>query len=208
MKDVGREVYHAINYLYPVERITDEKKIEELKYYFGIDGSILKMSGMSLLVAKLESLSRKALSETFFIVGILLLLALFIVYRSLKVVLISLVPLLMAIIATFTAMLYLGIKFNYMNIVALPLLLGMGIDNNIHIINRYLRDKRDLVKVISETGKATLLTSMTTMAAFSTLIFTNHSGLISFGSVVFMGMGFCLIASLVVLPSLLQMIKK
>jgi len=82
----------------------------------------------------------------------------------------------------------------------------MGIDDSIHMLQRYFENNdRSIFTVITTTGRAILLTSLTTMLGFGSLIFTGHSGLASLGIVTSAGIGFCLLSSFFILPGLIVM---
>lgn len=92
-----------------------------------------------------------------------------------------------------------GIKYNLANIVALPLIIGVGIDNAVHLIHRHAQD-RDVPKTFERTGGAVILSSLTTMIGFGSLALATHRGLASLGHVLFIGVGSCLVAVLLGLP--------
>ena len=94
-------------------------------------------------------------------------------------------------------------------ILALPLIIGIGIDDGVHLIHRYHYEGKDAIfTVFSSTGKAIIITSLTTMLAFGSLIFAIYRGFGSLGSALFLGVGTCLLASLFILPALLAMTEK
>ena len=135
-------------------------------------------------------------------------LVLFVIYKRISLVFVSMIPLVMGLTATVILMITFGIKFNYINIIGFPLIIGMGIDDSIHMIYRYFENNdKNIGATIEQTGRAVLLTSLTTMCGFGSLIFTAHSGLMSLGIITVTGIGFCLIASLFVLPGLLMLLK-
>ena len=97
----------------------------------------------------------------------------------------------------------LGLKLNMMNIMVLPLIIGIGIDDGIHIMHRYIIEK-DLDIVFKSTGKAILLTSLTTMLAFGSLWFSTYRGLGSLGISLFIGAATCFLATLFIIPLILK----
>jgi predicted RND superfamily exporter protein len=195
----------SVCYAYPTTRIDDEEQIEELSSALGIDGKNLRLVGMSLMTTRLERLIQEQFRViTVFIAGVLALMLAFIC-RRLHLVILSVVPLLLSLVATITAMVVFDLKLNYMNIVAFPLILGMGIDNSIHMLYRYFEEgKRSVSSTIGEAGKAIALTSLTTIAGFASLTFTEHNGLISLGILTSIGIGTCFLTTVLVLPGLLM----
>jgi predicted RND superfamily exporter protein len=86
---------------------------------------------------------------------------------------------------------------------AVPIIIGIGIDDGVHIIHRYnVEGSRKHTAVFSSTGRAILLTSLTTMLAFGSLWFASFSGLSDLGVVLLIGVGACFVATVLVIPVL------
>lgn len=103
----------------------------------------------------------------------------------------------------------LGWKLNFFNIIVLPLLLGMGQDDALHLVERHREEvertgKSNLGRVLREAGGAIFITTLTTVWGFSGILFANHRGLESMAWAAVLGMTLALIASVVVLPFLLE----
>lgn len=99
----------------------------------------------------------------------------------------------------------LGWTLNLFNLVALPLLVGMGQDDSLHIVHRYREEGPGrLRQVLRETGGAVVLTTVTTVIGFSSMLFVDHVGLRSLGWTAVVGMTLCLVASLTVVPACLR----
>ncbi len=91
----------------------------------------------------------------------------------------------------------------------LPLIIGIGIDDGVHILHRYRVEGPGKIRtVFSSTGKAVLLTSITTMLAFGSLVFATYRGLGSLGIALFIGVGACFLTSIIVLPALLGLTER
>jgi len=100
-------------------------------------------------------------------------------------------------------------KLNFFNIIVLPLLLGMGQDDALHLVERHREEvertgKSNLGRVLREAGGAIFITTITTVWGFSGILFANHRGLESMAWAAVLGMTLALIASVVVLPFLLE----
>lgn len=118
-----------------------------------------------------------------------------------------LTPLLLAALWTCAAAVLLGIQFNFANIIVLPLLLGMGVDNGIHMVHRF-RTAPPLDGTIlgTSTARAVVLSALTNTSAFSNLAISPHQGTASMGIMLSLGITLMLMCTLVVLPSLLALI--
>jgi predicted RND superfamily exporter protein len=118
----------------------------------------------------------------------------------------ALTPLLAGVAYMLGASALLGIDLNPANAVAIPLILGIGIDDGIHIVHRY-RERKDVGQAVRLTGRAVIMTSLTTMVGFGSLSTSHFPALASLGHIALLGIGSCLLTSLLLLPSLLWAIN-
>jgi predicted RND superfamily exporter protein len=126
-------------------------------------------------------------------------------FRSIKTTLVSLVPLIISAVWLFGLMGLFDIEFTIINVIGFPLLVGIGIDDGVHVIHRYRREgKLKLSYSISSIGKAILLTSITTILGFASLLQSDYRGYIGLGLVVSIGIGLCFITSILILPAILK----
>ena len=126
--------------------------------------------------------------------------------RSFVDVFLILTPLLTALVWVMGFMYVFDIKLNLYNMVAFPTIIGMGIDNGVHVFHRYREaGKGSLRLVLRTTGIALLATSLTTMVGFSGLVPAHHPALTSSGVLSLVGLGCCFITSVTLLPALLQL---
>jgi predicted RND superfamily exporter protein len=139
-----------------------------------------------------------------FIAIVLLLLADF---RSIKTAAVAMIPLVFSVIWMLGLMGMLEIKFTIVNVIGLPLILGIGIDDGVHIIHRYRVEGKDrLPYVLSSIGKAILLTSLTTMLGFGSLIPSAYRGYASLGILLTLGIGLCFFMSAGLFPVVLKIL--
>jgi hopanoid biosynthesis associated RND transporter like protein HpnN len=124
-------------------------------------------------------------------------------------VLLILSTLIFAVIVTAGISTLLNIPLNFANIIALPLLLGMGVDSGIHILHRYrtaLPEHNNILATSS--ARAVIVSALTTMCSIGTLTFSPHAGTASMGNLLGIGIAMTLIATLFVLPGLLKQVSK
>ena len=97
---------------------------------------------------------------------------------------------------------YLQLKLNFMNFVALPITIGIGVEYAANIWARLRAEGRteSIAAIICDTGSAVALCSATTIIGYSSLILARNRALKSFGIVADIGEATCLFAALVVLP--------
>ena len=156
---------------------------------------------------------------TLIALGIIVLLLL-IDFRKLHTVILALVPLAFGGVILFGTMALLGIKLNFMNYFSLPLILGIGIDDGVHIIHRYRRERsltaagaelaaaKPLERTLSRTGRAVMLTSITTGIGFASMIFAKMQGLASMGLSLTLGVIACFLTSVLLLPALIKVFER
>lgn len=98
-----------------------------------------------------------------------------------------------------------------MNVVVVPLLLGIGVDSGIHLVHRAKALDRsdaggDLLS--STTARAVFYSALTTTVSFGTLARSSHQGVSSLGVVLSLGMTLTVVSNLVVLPALIALRPK
>jgi uncharacterized protein len=142
-----------------------------------------------------------ALYALLIIVGVILLL-----FRRLKPTLLALVPTLVGGLWTVACMALLDLQLNMANLMILPLLLGIAVDNGIHVVHRMLESPKDITSPLARsTGKAVVLTSLTNMVGFGSLMVAQHFGVFSLGLLSTLAVGCSLAATLIVMPPLLYL---
>ncbi len=116
----------------------------------------------------------------------------------------ALVPVLLGLLWLLGMTRWFGIDLNFANLIAIPIVLGVGIDAGVHVVHRFRLESGDgMVVALAHTGRAILVASLTTMVGFGSLMFASHRGMASLGALLFLGVGACLVAAVIVLPNLL-----
>ncbi len=130
-------------------------------------------------------------------------------FRSIKKAILAMIPLIVGVVWMVGVMEITGLQITLLNIMAIPMIIGIGIDDGVHIVHRYQIEGRNAHKsVFASTGRAILLTSITTMLGFGSLWFATYRGLGSMGIALFIGVGTCFLATVIVIPVLIGMLKK
>ncbi len=138
--------------------------------------------------------------------GAIVLLVLF-HFRSLLCVVLSLVPVAVGALWLGGLMGWLKVPLNPANIMTLPLVVGIGVTNGIHVLNRFAEEQTPSILARS-TGKAVLVSGLTTMAGFGSLMLAQHQGIYSLGCVMTVGIATCMVAGLTSLPALLNLLMR
>ena len=130
-------------------------------------------------------------------------------FRNIKLSLVTLFPLLLSFLSLFGIMALAGIKFDFLNFLAVPLLIGIGIDDAVHFNHRYLMEgKGNMDRVIAKTGRAVLLTSLTTIIGFGSFIPSIMRAMRSTGIVLSIAMALAFFFSILFHTSLLIIITE
>jgi hypothetical protein len=130
-------------------------------------------------------------------IAVILLLALW----RLRDMVLVLAPLLLSALLTLMVAVLLPLPLNFANIIALPLLLGVGVSFNIYFVMNW-RDGRTNI-LGSATARAIVFSALTTGTAFGSLALSAHPGTASMGMLLLISLGCTLVASLVFIPALL-----
>jgi uncharacterized protein len=119
-----------------------------------------------------------------------------------------LMPLVLAMLLTGAASVLLHIPLNFANVIVVPLLLGTGVHSGIIFILRYQTEPPQTGNMLqTSTARAILFSSLTTMISTSSLSFSVHRGISSMGIILTICFGFLIIATLILLPALLELSK-
>ena len=136
------------------------------------------------------------------ILAILVILA--VALRRATDVLMVLIPLIMSALTTVLVIVLLPMPLNFANIIALPLLLGVGVSFNIYFVMNWRAGLRQPLQ--SPTARAVVFSALTTGTAFGSLALSAHPGTASMGRLLLLSLACTLLASLVLVPALLATI--
>jgi len=183
-----------------------EEREEFIKTLTSIDPSI-KVSGTEFIREELTGILKEDIVLITAISFILITILLYIDFRNIGFTIFCQLPLILGIIWMLGTMALLGIEFNFMNGIASALILGIGIDYAIHLLHRYL-EGGGINLTIEQTGRAIVVAGLTTMVGFGSIIFSDFPGLSSMGAVTLLGVGYCLILTLALLPAVIRIYEK
>jgi predicted RND superfamily exporter protein len=153
----------------------------------------------------MDAMTQDVINVTFY-AGIPIFLIVFIGFKRKNPVyaLLALVPVALGVGGILALSEFLGISLNMISIMMIPLVVGIAIDDGIHILHRYKEEgKGSIPHVVQNTGKAVLLTTITTCLAFSSFTVAEHPGMRALGQVPVLGLVLALIGALIFLPALI-----
>jgi thiamine biosynthesis lipoprotein ApbE/predicted RND superfamily exporter protein len=162
------------------------------------DGILL--SGWELLGSTVFDTVVREFPRVFVPIFLLVVISLWLAFRNWREVGLSLFTLLFSGVCLWGAMDLLHWDWNILNLMALPLLLGMGVDFSIHMQLALRRYDGDRLVVRRSVGRALLLAGATTIAGFGSLSFSTNAGMASLGQVCALGITLALITAVYLLP--------
>ena len=127
-------------------------------------------------------------------------------FQSFKFLILTLTPLVLAVLWRTGAMVWFGIEFNPANIVTLPLIIGVDVAFGVYIIDRYREDGR-LSIFEGSTGKAIIMSSLTSLFGFASLLVSDFRGMWDIGELMSLGIAIGLITAIFILPQILALLK-
>lgn len=186
---------------YPASNIDDNTALA--KFVQAVQQHAPQASGAPVIILEAGEAIVSAFITAFTLTLAGILLTLLWLVRNLRLILLVLAPLLMAALFTVAATVFLHTPFNFANVIALPLLLGMGLDSSIHMV---LRSRFHSIESLlqTSTARAILYSAVTSIISFGSLVFSSHPGSASMGLLLAVGLLFILICNFLILPGLLQ----
>jgi len=196
----SRDDFYRIS-VYPSENINDNDALR--RFVRTVQQIAPTATGVPVISLEAGEAVVDAFIHAFSLALIGVIVTLLLMLRSVKYTLLALAPLLLATLFTGACMVLFDLPFNFANIIALPLLLGTGIDSSLHIVHRR-RSQSNNNLLHSNTARAVFYSALTTLVGFGSLFFSSHQGTASMGLLLTIGLSITLVCVLIILPALLQ----
>ena len=188
-------------YITPTHTLASFAEKEQLRTDLQAPGVPLLISGWSYTMQDLVPWAKSKLTELSVIMIFFNALLLLVLYRRVFPLFILLVSLALSIGAVLASLKLLGIPLNMFNALAFPLILGVGVDYGIYVVIA-IRHEGDPRRNLATIVKPILLSGLTTVCGFGSLVFAANPALRGLGAVCALGVGWCLLATLgFVLPA-------
>ena len=191
--------------VFPRENIWERQPLD--RFVRDVQRVAPKVTGTPLgLYEFIEILQRgyiRAALWAFLVIAIMV----FIDLRGALATALTMVPLMTGTVWMIGAMALFGIRFNPANILTLPLMVGIGVAYGIYVVQRYREDGEPAFYGKS-TGRALMLSALTAVIAFGSLLTGAHRGISSLGLVMTIGVVACLLSSMTLLPALLEIARR
>jgi hypothetical protein len=201
---IGEHGQHLLQ-VYPRENIWErENQKEFVRQLRTVDPNV---TGTPVQLLEYTSLLKSSYEEAALYSLAVIALLVFIHFRGVGSVLLALTPVAVGSLWLGGLMGWGHIALNPANIMMLPLVIGIGVTNGIHILNRFAEEQSPSL-LAKSTGKAVLVSGLTTIAGFGSLVLAQHQGIRSLGMIMATGVATCMVAGLTFLPALLNLLMR
>ncbi|HBA70980.1 MAG: transporter [Geobacteraceae bacterium GWC2_55_20] len=191
----------------PKKEIFEREPLQE--FVTQVKGLVPNATGEPVMVFESLSVLRDAYLKAFVYAFIGIAVILLINFKSIRYALLGTLPLAAGLLMMIGGMRLMGVSFNSANIIVLPLILGVGIDSAIYIINRYRQGSETPGQVATRSaGIGVFLNALTILFSFGALTVAHHQGVFSIGAVMSLGMVASVAVFLAFLPALLELYGK
>lgn len=157
--------------------------------------------GMPISTQEAASTVSRAFIQAGILALILVSLLLYAVLRSMREVVFTLAPVVLSGFLTLGSCVAIGQPLNFANIIAFPLLFGVGVAFHIYFVMAWRRGARDLLQ--TSLARAVLFSALATGSAFGALWFSAHPGTASMGLILMISLVWTLVCALIFEPALL-----
>jgi len=195
--------WHALTYLY-----FKPGQLDQAAFVQQLQQSVpeARVTGTDLVSQELLAAVRRSAMNGVGLGSVLVLLLLLTHFKSLAGITASLGPVLFGAIAMLGTMAAVGMKLNFMNIMVLVTIIGMGSDYGLHIQHRCGEASSDQQEqTFIQAGRSVLLSALTTIAGFGSLAFTDYGAMSSIGWATNFGIGFTALAALLLVPAMVRL---
>lgn len=192
----GRALYAV--YAYPTGRVGNREFL--VRFHEELMSANPETTGFPITHYFHGEMARKAFFQAAAYAALATLLLLAIDFRRLRDVVFAAIPLGIGAAFMLGTMALLEWSYNFVNVVALPLVFGAGVDFGVHLVHRF-RQEGSAAAALRTTGRPVILSAVTTLVGMGGLAMAHHRGAASLGWLMVIGIGYCLLSAAVVLPA-------
>ncbi len=188
--------------IYPKKDMQDNAALRE--FVRALQAVSPRVVGSPVLNLEAGATVPAAFGQAFLYAFIVITLMLCLLLERKRDALLVLAPLLLAALLTAAAAALMNLPLNFANVIALPLLLGMGVDSGIHLVHRFRAGLPGRTSILAtSSARAVVVSGLTTMGGIGNLALSPHAGTAGMGKLLTLGIGITLVCMLLVLPALL-----
>lgn len=208
---VWRDVNKArvVSYMYPREGNWETHLPAEFVTGLARGTDEVEFTGMAVLASAVQRIVKRDLIYVTFMVFLAIILVLMFHFKSLQAVGLAVIPMALGMLWMLGLTAVFGVDLNFINVIVIPMILGIGVDNGVHLLERWLHERKNrLIYAIRYTGRALIITSLTTICGFGSLVLADFKAIREIGLLCLLGVLSTLVASLFVLPAVLTLLEK
>jgi hypothetical protein len=185
----------------PAEDVSDNAAAR--RFIAAVRGVVPKVTGPPVVYQEASSTVVHAFELALLYAFSAVTLMIFVVLRRWSETLLVVTPIALSKLVTAGAAVAIGMAFNYANIIALPLLVGFGVDSGIHVVHRM---RTETAEHLFDTSamRAVFASGLTIIATFGILAFSSHVGTASMGVMLAIGLCVSMAFTLIALPAWLK----
>ena len=206
MKDVKTDRMEAI----------EARLLENIAKIFPTERYSVYMTGSALLFLKGTKYLVKNLVISLAFAIFLIALFMAFLFRSFRMIVISLIPNLLPLVITAGVMGFFGVPIKPSTILVFSIAFGISVDDTIHFLAKYRQEltanrwqiKKSVYAALRETGVSMFYTSIVLFFGFSVFVISNFGGTVALGALVSATLMFAMLANLILLPSLLLSLER
>ena len=203
---IGKDDTYRVE-VFPRENISNNSALQN--FVSEVQEVKTDATGAPVIMLEAGTVVVGAFRQAFIGALIVIILILIMKFRSIADPLFVILPLVFAGLLTVAAMVLLELPFNFANIIALPLLFGLGVDNGIHMVHAVHKAIPQNQAILgTSTARGVFFSGLTTVFSFGSLVFMPHVGMSSMGKVLAIGVLLSIVCTLVVLPAFLLRFRK
>ncbi len=194
----------AVAYVYPNSQkgIWTEGELSLIEHEINDLGDGFELTGAPMMYRSLKTSIIKESVVASLVSLVLIVLIVYAQFRTIRRTIMVFVPLCAGFLVTLGLMGLIGLNFNFINIAALPLLLGIGIDYGVYVCQDYAENGSSS-SILENVGVPVIMCGLTTIAGFGSLATVGFKGIASMGIIISIGVIACLAGSLLLLPAVL-----
>ncbi len=167
------------------------------------NGERFSAAGEAMILADVLLMVKREAKPILITATLAVLLAMWLTLGSLRVALLCMLPTALSLFVLVGMMTILNLPFNYLNILLVPVLIGVTVDGGVHMVSRINDSRGNFPPVFAETGRAIVGGLITSGDGFSAMLFADHPGLNSIGRLAILGFAVNLIIMLLFFPAVL-----
>lgn len=206
MRDIGTDKMEKV----------EERLWEKINKVFPPDQYKVTLTGKALVFQKGTTYLIDNLVSSLIFAIFLISLFMAYLFRSFKMIVISLIPNLLPLLITAGLMGYLGVPIKPSTILVFSIAFGISVDDTIHFLAKYRQElkannwriRKSVINALRETGVSMFYTSIVLFFGFSVFMISSFGGTVALGGLVSATLVFAMVSNLLLLPALLLSLEK